>query len=414
MKATGILRWLKPLLRYGLCAAAVYFLVVTVPWHDKVWLNDAQRTEVRLLAQRPHELVVLRDGRQETLPLAQVHRVKIEGREVLDITYGFPSVVRQTDKLWALWSILIFAPVPFLVSWRLIWMLAIQQVPLSFWNAVKFTFAGNFFNFALPGSTGGDVIKAYYITLYTHRKTEAVTTVFLDRAIGLLGLVVVAGLMILFTQDIARFRQLGMTLALICAVLAVGCVIIFSRRVRRTLHLAELLNKLPKADQLRRVGQATLAMRHHKLLVGLSLLNTIALQALCMVSAAVMAWALGMHGSFSYFFIYVAIGFLIAAIPSTPQAVGVMESAYIMFFTQGDHNTASQAVALALAVRLIQLVWSVPGVLVPLLGAHLPPRSELQELEQPAGAADAAPAQPGPAAPQLSTAPAVKPATSGP
>jgi uncharacterized membrane protein YbhN (UPF0104 family) len=93
-----------------------------------------------------------------------------------------------------LWAVLIFVPVVALQIWRLIIMLQVQGVPLSYWTSTKLTFAGNFFNFALPGTTGGDLIKAYYLTLYTPLKTEAVTTVFLDRAIGLLGLVILAAL----------------------------------------------------------------------------------------------------------------------------------------------------------------------------------------------------------------------------
>jgi uncharacterized protein (TIRG00374 family) len=267
-------------------------------------------------------------------------------------------------------------------------MLAIQGVRLSFWTATKLTFVGNFFNFALPGTTGGDLIKAYYLTRYTHLKTEAVTTVFLDRAIGLFGLILLAGAAILLTRDPHQFAHLTAVLAIICGALAAGGIVVFSRRLRQALRLRELAARLPMGEQLLRVGRATVAMRQHKLLVGLSLLMTFALQAVVMVSAAIMAWALRMQGEMSYYFIYVSIGFLIAAIPiSPPQAFGVMEYFYVLFFAQGElNNDASQAVALALAIRLIQLVWALPGILVPLLGAHLPRKAELERLEAEAAA----------------------------
>ena len=133
-----------------------------------------------------------------------------------------------------------------------------------------------------------------------------------------------------------------------------------------------------------RVAGATIAMRNHKRLVLISLLLTFGLQGICMISAAFMGWALQMDGGLAYFVIYVSIGFLIAAIPTTPQAIGVMETYYVVSFTYNGQNSASQALALAVAVRLIQLVWSIPGVLVPLLGAHVPSREELQALETPA------------------------------
>ena len=116
---------------------------------------------------------------------------------------------------------------------RLVCMLGVQQVKLSLWNAIKLTFAGNFFNFALPGTTGGDLIKAYYITRFTHRKTEAVATVFLDRAVGLLGLVLLAGVMIVFTRDPSQFAELGWSMAGICLILAIGAIVVFSSRIRR-------------------------------------------------------------------------------------------------------------------------------------------------------------------------------------
>jgi hypothetical protein len=59
-----------------------------------------------------------------------------------------------------------------------------------------------------------------------------------------------------------------------------------------------------------------------------------------------------------------------------------MEWCFVQFFVgAGMHNTMSQAVTLALAVRVTQIVWSLPGALVPLLGAHLPAAKELAEFE---------------------------------
>jgi uncharacterized protein (TIRG00374 family) len=260
---------------------------------------------------------------------------------------------------------------------------------LRYWNAVKLTFAGNFFNFALPGTTGGDLVKAYYISHYTHLKTEVVTTVFLDRAIGLLGIVFLAVAGIVLTWNPARFGYEMFVLGLLLLGLAAGSLVVFSSRMRRALHLSALASRLPGGEQLLRIGRATVAMRQHKAKVAIAMGVTLVLQSIAMVSAAVMAWALGMEptglSGLLYYFIYVSIGFLVAAIPSTPQAFGVMEFFYVQFFTQNGLNTASQALALALAVRLIQLVWAIPGVLVPLLGAHLPSAAELAQLESASG-----------------------------
>jgi uncharacterized protein (TIRG00374 family) len=380
---SGRYRWLLTVLRYGLCVAAIVFLVYTVPWHDHIRLHDGAETPLRLLEVTAAGFVVERDGARVTLPPEDIEHVTVRGALVPRIEYGLPSVVLQCDAAGAIWAILLFLPVPLLAAIRLTWMLRVQTVRLSTWDSIKLTFAGNFFNFALPGMTGGDLIKAYYVTRFTKHKTEAVTTIFLDRAVGLASLVLMAGVMIALTHDPQEFADLIVPLAVILGGLALGTVIVYSRRIRRALRLRQLIERLPMTHQLQRIGEATLAMRQHKLLVIGSLILTFILQTIVIISAIVMARALGMHGSFAFFFIYIAIGFVISAVPiSPPQAIGVMEFFYVWFFTANELNTASQAFALAVAVRLIQLIWALPGVLVPLLGAHMPKRSELQALEE--------------------------------
>jgi uncharacterized protein (TIRG00374 family) len=377
---SGRHRWVLTLVRVVVCVGAIALLRYTVNWRDRICLNDEAQTKVRLIEQRGDTFLIERDGQQQEISADQVVRLEDGSPE---IHLGFIGVVRRAQGMLALWAVLIFLPVPVLQSIRLVWMLAIQDVRLSYWNSIKLSYAGNFFNFALPGTVGGDLIKAYYVSRFTHQKTEAVTTIFLDRAVGLLGLVLLAGTMILLAWDPGQFGSLALVLGLLCACLATGAVLVFIRLVRHALRLPQLAERLPFSDQLLRIGRATVAMRQHKALVAASLGNTIVLQFTVMVSVFVLARALGMEGSFTQYLIYVPIGFLIAAIPiNPPQAIGVMEIAYVGFFASIGANTSSQAFALALGVRLIQLVWALPGVLVPLMGAHLPSAAELKALEE--------------------------------
>lgn len=381
---SALRRWVLPAVRYGLCIVAIVFIVQTVNIHDRLVLSDG--TRVRLLAERDDGFLIQENGSERLVAPADVEHRTIDGADgpvrVPHIVYGIRGVVRNVNWGQALWALLIFAPVWVIQSYRLVLMVQVQGVALGLWNAVKLTYAGCFFNFALPGSVGGDVIKAYYLARYTHsKKTEVVTTVFLDRAIGLFGLLVIAVAAIAIHWDPEAFGRYVAVLVGSGVALIIGAIVIFSRRIRGLLRLADLARALPLGEQILRVGRATTALRRHKGRVLASLLLTLVLQFLVLWSAAVMAWALGMKGEALYFFVYIAFGFLIAAIPvNPPQAFGVMEGVYVLFLTASHVNTASQAVALALAVRLIQLVWSLPGALVPIFGAHLPRRDELEGL----------------------------------
>ena len=78
----GLLRWLLPLFRYGLCVVAICYLVMLVSWHDRVRLNDTGKTWFRVLEQREHELVILRDGQPTTVSREQIHVAKVDGQDV--------------------------------------------------------------------------------------------------------------------------------------------------------------------------------------------------------------------------------------------------------------------------------------------------------------------------------------------
>ena len=71
------------------------------------------------------------------------------------------------------------------------WYLLVRALDLPFRlrDAFRLGMVGTFFNTFLPGSVGGDLMKAYYIAKgHPLRKASAVATVVADRLLGLFGL----------------------------------------------------------------------------------------------------------------------------------------------------------------------------------------------------------------------------------
>lgn len=60
-----------------------------------------------------------------------------------------------------------------------------QELPFTLGNAFRLGLIGLFWNTFLPGAVGGDAVKAFYLAREQDRRTVAVSTVLLDRAIGL-------------------------------------------------------------------------------------------------------------------------------------------------------------------------------------------------------------------------------------
>jgi uncharacterized protein (TIRG00374 family) len=72
------------------------------------------------------------------------------------------------------------------------WFLLLRGlgIKVPYFQAIRLTLIGLFFNSAMPGAVGGDVVKAIYISKSAHRGQKGATlvSIVLDRVVGLYGL----------------------------------------------------------------------------------------------------------------------------------------------------------------------------------------------------------------------------------
>ncbi|MBP7936907.1 MAG: flippase-like domain-containing protein [Phycisphaerae bacterium] len=278
----------------------------------------------------------------------------------------FKQVLVSADWRLALLAMLVFGPAVLLISVRLKVLLAVQQVHLSVWQAVKVTFAGNFVISALPvGTPGGDSVKAYYVARDTPLKHEAVTAVFFDRAVGVLGLLLMAGVIVLADWDNPAFRVWGRVIGFLLLVLVVSVGLYASASVRRALQLWRVVAILPLSRHIHRVDKAIMAFRQDLGRVAVSMCLTFVLQTISIAAYFLGGWALGVVGTdpwtaFPVYLAYTPICLLTGALP-----IGVMELTFQELFA-GAAGLGSPEAALSLSFfgRLIQLIWAVPGGLV--------------------------------------------------
>ncbi len=82
---------------------------------------------------------------------------------VIAIQPAFQTYWRNLDPwLFALGAACYFVTA-LIAGVRWWWLLRVTGTDVSLWEALRFTWIGIFFNTAMPGSTGGDVVKALYI-----------------------------------------------------------------------------------------------------------------------------------------------------------------------------------------------------------------------------------------------------------
>jgi uncharacterized protein (TIRG00374 family) len=340
-------------------------LVAPTPGGPGQWVTPGQVVGYRLKV--PHPLVEIGVGRM-----------------LRDAASG--------NKPWLLVLAMVIFPITFVVtSFRWHQLLAALEIRLTLARTFVLNMVGAFYNTFMPGSTGGDVLKAYYVSKQTTHRTRAVMSVFVDRVIGLLALVVMGGTMasvqyFMGGADDPAGHACG-KIAIVSGLIVVGTVVglwvFYHPKLRRISGLDWMILKLPKQKQVQNAMQTMELYRRHKWLVLQALVATFPVHVTVVVSAMLAGWAFGLKISTVYYFVAVPVIVLVGSIPISPQGAGVMEYfAILLLGRQGA--TVSEAFALTMSIRMVQILWNLTGgIFVFRGGYHQPTEAEQRDLGEP-------------------------------
>lgn len=245
-------------------------------------------------------------------------------------------------------------------------LLRALSLPISGSRVLQLYAVGHFFNAVVPGSTGGDVVKAACAAKDSPgRRPEAVASIVVERVVGLLALCVLAAGVALARADFfagtSELRLLrGMALLLGVGAL-LGAGVLFGIDWSRWFPETEDARGWRKAVAVlvRAYRAMRLCMRHPMALgstFGLSLANH-----LCAVGcAACLGHALGLPVPVADYLVVIPLVNAVAAVPLTPGGAGVRESASVVLLTVAG-ATAAQATALSLLVYGVIVAWALVG-----------------------------------------------------
>ena len=154
---------------------------------------------------------------------------------------GLQSMVSEA-KPGFLWAALLIFPITFVItSYRWHELMKAVDVPMGMGRAFVINMVGSFYNSFLPGSTGGDAFKAYYASKQTPHRTRAVMSVLVDRAVGLLALIILGGSTACFQWHIKECREVAIGSAAICVCVLIGAAVFYNPTLHRISGLDFLL-----------------------------------------------------------------------------------------------------------------------------------------------------------------------------
>ena len=233
-------------------------------------------------------------------------------------------------------------------SFRWLALLNAVEVDVPVRRLIHLYYVGVFFNTFLPSGFGGDPVKMYELARYSHRGSEAVGTVFVDRLAGIIVLFVMGLLALPLTyRSLPRQEALGLLLTAILGLVAAWTLF---RRSLATCVLRLVPGKLRGRlqslyDAVHKCGSQALWQA-----MAVSALFNITLFGLNYFIAK----ALGLDIPFMYFVAFMPVLSLSMLLPSV-GALGTREGAYVLLF--GAAGVAEpMAMAMSLSFYLINVL----------------------------------------------------------
>jgi len=280
----------------------------------------------------------------------------------------------------------------FVLRWLM--LLRTQGIHVDYWPALKLHLLGLFYNNCLPGSVGGDLLRAWYVTKHTDKKIEAAMSVFVDRAVGL----ACTFAMVFLTYWLmpkgevetqfslgADFSLASLSLKLLIAVLAVVllaaivlAVMYYNRKLRPILFKYVFIFGLKWKLWFDRIITAVKLYCCRPFILLLAVLLTLACQSMPIFGLYLVGKNLGIEANVRYYFMFFPLSWIIGIVPISVGGAGVMELGLKGLFGKVAQVTETQGLILALTQRITWLIVSIPGVLIHLTGKHLPDEAEIK------------------------------------
>lgn len=258
-------------------------------------------------------------------------------------------------------------------------LLRTQGIHIEIWAAIRLHFLGLFYNNAMPGSVGGDLIRAWYVTKHTDKKFEAVLSIFVDRFIGLLSSLMMAGFcyfVLLSGVNLGSSQKtasgiLKWALIVMAVLLCLTAVLPAGRKLlARAYQLGvELTKKFIAAAVLYGRNPLTILAAF-----GLTFL----LQSMVIAGFWLIGRQIGIEAGAKYYFVFFPLTWGLGAIPVSVGGAGIVEGGLAVLFVEIAGVAKVPALAIALCQRAVWIVAALPGAYIHWTGKHLPQEQQIE------------------------------------
>ncbi len=223
------------------------------------------------------------------------------------------------------------------------------KTKMSFKELFQLYMIGTFFNLFMPGTVGGDIVKAYYLYKEDKQKTNPLVSVFMERYMGLCALITIAFIGFVLGYDYIRNSLVEKMFYLISLLFVVGSLFVIYFPYER------FYKKLERAR-----GSIRKYIFNTPVFVKTFILSLF-VQGFGVIVVYLLGIGMSINLELKYYLIFVPIITVISMVPISLSGLGIREYGFMYIFTNFGISK-EKAVGLSLMWFLTMLVTGFIGM----------------------------------------------------
>lgn len=284
--------------------------------------------------------------------------LKVDLNEIIDIlsTAKIPFIL-----IAVLWLLLdrIF------MSYRWNILLMAKQIEIPFFQIVKIYFLGTFSGNFLPSSVAPDAIRTYLASKYNPRISDILSSVLVDRVLGLFSLAVIALFSLLFIFIQKGEINIKSLLALL-GIFFLIAILIFSDRLFGIIQFSKIRHYLSISEDgffsrnLEKLYYSCNEYKKNLDVIIKTVFVSLFIQVLSVFVVYVLSLSVNIDISILHLFVFIPLINVLIMLPVSIGGIGLQEGAFIYFFSQIGVSS-QESLTVAILFRAVTILVSLPG-----------------------------------------------------
>ncbi len=254
-----------------------------------------------------------------------------------------------------------------MAAWRWTILLQARGFPVTLRSCFSLYLIGIFFNHALPGSVGGDVVRGYYLVAENpDRRLDSILSIIIDRVLGLYSFFMLTLVAVALDFEFVSTHEKIRWVALMCFLVFVGLTcfftVAFSHRLSHLFGLGFFERRIPIVH---RIVEGIHHFGQDRKVIALSVLVSLLTQLITCAFFYQMGIVSGETAlTFNAVLFAVPMGFLVTAIPIAPAGIGVGQVAFAYLFQAYMQKETQYGANSITAYQLSVICWAILGAVI--------------------------------------------------